>query len=167
MPMEGIIPINDEREHLSKKRTPKPNHRTLPLHHVGFIHCSNLILGRQNGASLWWQAKLNNYPRKCFKCSSMPTKQHTHVRTHTQTMQEPPAVCTEIANFLANSSERMGALNYLPSRTQTLSDIFCSHSNPGLSRADNQTCKTSAMYEFCKSITLGKQKPKQIEKSYK
>lgn len=76
-------------------------------------------------------------------------------------------MCMEIANFLANSSERMGALNYLPPRTQASSDKFCSHSNPALSRADNQTSKTSAVYEFCKSITLGKQKPKQIEKSYK
>ena len=76
-------------------------------------------------------------------------------------------MCTEIANFLENASERMGALNYLLPVTQTAFDKFCSQSNPALSRDDNQTCEISAMYEFCRSITLGKQKPKQIEKSYK
>lgn len=62
--------------------------------------------------------KLNNCPTKNLNIPICITKSHTH--THNKTTQDPLAVCMETAN----SSERLGALNYLPPRTQMPSDKF-------------------------------------------
>lgn len=106
--------------------------------------------------SLWCSNQAKSLFNNNFICSQIyNTNTHTHW------------VYMKFGNPFANSSEGAHSYNYLASRIQTPSDDFALAVTSSLSRADNQTCKTSAVYEFCKSITLGKQKPKQIEKSYK